>query len=251
MVSIGPPLAGTLRLTSGGAYGKFRWNGPHPGVDFVASTGTPVLAAAAGTVRRVHSDAIGGRQIAVDHGGGVETRYAHLNTQDVRAGLAVAAGQRIGTAGASGMTENYPHLHFELRVNGSHTDPMRYLSANGLTPTPAATADELVPYAGGCRAGYVPVKVKVAVPGLIPSFSVRIERIGRPGESGDWDFCMLASSGRAPGDEIAGPATGVGDAVGAALRLDLSGLLAPALNIGVVVAAVVLAWGGIKRILGG
>jgi murein DD-endopeptidase MepM/ murein hydrolase activator NlpD len=79
----------------------------------------PVLASAPGTVSRVADEGARsyGRWIEIDHGGGYRTRYAHLQTQEVRVGQRVEGGQRIGTLGNTGGSTG-PHLHFEVRRNG-------------------------------------------------------------------------------------------------------------------------------------
>src|SRR5260221_670886 len=120
-------------------------SGYHEGIDFVAKDGTPVLAAKSGTIVRVDAafsdwsaterqaafdaaqalgytpdatlDRIRGRQIWIDHGAGIVTRYAHLSAvAPLRVGDAVARGQVIGAVGSSGYPEGGPHLHFEIRV---------------------------------------------------------------------------------------------------------------------------------------
>ena len=118
--------------------------GYHEGIDFVAKAGTPVLAAKAGTIARIDSaftdwsasqeqaafdaaqalgytpdatlDRIRGRQIWIDHGDGVVTRYAHLSeVAPLRVGDLVSQGQAIGAVGSSGYPVGGPHLHFEIR----------------------------------------------------------------------------------------------------------------------------------------
>jgi murein DD-endopeptidase MepM/ murein hydrolase activator NlpD len=123
--------------------------GWHEGVDFPADRGTPVRAAAAGTVVRVDRefadwdasamsaaleaaiamgytpdetiDRIRGRQVWIDHGRRVVTRYAHLDAvADLYVGETVKRGQAIGTVGSSGFEEGGPHLHFEVRVGDDY-----------------------------------------------------------------------------------------------------------------------------------
>ena len=89
------------------------WNG----VDIAAPSGTPIYAAAGGTVivSRVGSWNGGyGNYVVIDHGNGVQTLYAHMNTDDVSVGESVSRGQRIGTVGNTGQSTGY-HLHFEVR----------------------------------------------------------------------------------------------------------------------------------------
>lgn len=119
--------------------------GWHEGIDFPADRGTPVRAAAGGTVVRVDRefvdwdaaavgaaleaaialgytpaetlDRIRGRQVWIDHGRQVVTRYAHLDSvADLLVGETVTRGQVIGAVGSSGFEEGGPHLHFEVRV---------------------------------------------------------------------------------------------------------------------------------------
>lgn len=98
----------------------------HAGIDIGAGYGVPIVAARDGQV--VSSGSMGGYGYAVviDHGGGVATAYAHQSRLAVSAGQTVSQGQVIGYVGSSGYSTG-PHLHFEVRVNGSPTDPMAYL----------------------------------------------------------------------------------------------------------------------------
>jgi murein DD-endopeptidase MepM/ murein hydrolase activator NlpD len=120
-------------------------SGIHEGIDFPAQTGTPVLAAATGIVARVDTsfldwtreqqdvalyealtlgytptatlDRIRGRQVWIDHGKGLMTRYAHLSAvEPLLVGQKVEAGALIGQVGSSGYPQGGPHLHFEVRV---------------------------------------------------------------------------------------------------------------------------------------
>ncbi|MBW8482252.1 M23 family metallopeptidase [Actinomadura parmotrematis] len=111
------PFACKLTVTAA----TFAEHRPQYSVDFQKAgiSGTPVLAAAAGTVSRVADEGATsyGRWIEIDHGGGWTTRYAHLSSQAVKKGQQVALGKRIGTAGATGGVTG-PHLHFEERLSG-------------------------------------------------------------------------------------------------------------------------------------
>jgi murein DD-endopeptidase MepM/ murein hydrolase activator NlpD len=99
----------------------------HSGVDIAAPSGTPIRAAAAGTVIvATKADTGYGWRIVVDHGGGVTTLYAHLSAFSVDPGARVARGQVIGAVGQTGLATG-PHLHFEVRVNGAPNDPIQYL----------------------------------------------------------------------------------------------------------------------------
>lgn len=101
----------------------------HPGFDLAAPTGTPVAAAAGGTV--VHAGPAGtyGNLITIRHDNGLETRYAHLSAVDVQVGARVEAGQPIGKVGTTGYSTG-PHLHFEVRRDGQTIDPAPLLPLN-------------------------------------------------------------------------------------------------------------------------
>ncbi len=96
----------------------------HTGVDFAASRGTPIHAAAAGVV--VHSGRWGGygNCVIIDHGGGLATLYAHCSSLAVAVGEKVKQGQVIARVGSTGLATG-PHLHFEVRKNGTPVDPMK------------------------------------------------------------------------------------------------------------------------------
>lgn len=103
-----------------------RWGRMHYGVDIAAPTGTPVYAAAAGTV--TYSDWAGtyGMLVKIDHGNGVETRYAHNSQLLVKVGDKVQQGQRIALVGTTGASTG-PHLHFEVVIDGERRDPLSRL----------------------------------------------------------------------------------------------------------------------------
>jgi murein DD-endopeptidase MepM/ murein hydrolase activator NlpD len=115
------PASGTL--TSG--FGP-RWGRMHQGIDIAAPTGTSIGAAESGVV--IHSGGLGGygQTVIVDHGGGVVTLYAHMSERLVGNGATVGRGSLIGRVGSTGNSTG-PHLHFEVRVNGSARNPMNYL----------------------------------------------------------------------------------------------------------------------------
>lgn len=96
----------------------------HQGVDFAAPTGTPVYAAADGTVSFAGTRGAYGRLVELSHAGGVRTRYAHMHriASAMRSGARVRQGQVIGSVGSTGLSTG-PHLHFELIRNGQHMDP--------------------------------------------------------------------------------------------------------------------------------
>ncbi len=115
------PVSGPV--TSG--YG-WRWGRMHEGIDIAVPTGTPIAAAASGTV--IYAGWMGGygNLVVIDHGGGLATAYGHNSGFAVGVGQAVAQGQIVAYAGSTGNSTG-PHLHFEVRVNGSPADPLGYL----------------------------------------------------------------------------------------------------------------------------
>lgn len=102
-----------------------RWGRMHEGIDIAAGHGTPIYAAAAGTV--IYAGWMGGygNLIIIDHGGGLATAYAHQTSFAVGGGP-VSQGQLIGWVGCTGHCYG-AHLHFEVRVNGGAVDPLGYL----------------------------------------------------------------------------------------------------------------------------
>lgn len=104
----------------------WRWGRIHEGIDIAAATGTPVDAAASGTVIIAGVESGYGNLVAIDNGGGVATLYAHLSSIGVSVGEQVAKGQAIGAVGCTGHCFG-PHVHFEVRVNGAAVDPLGYL----------------------------------------------------------------------------------------------------------------------------
>ncbi|MCW2279221.1 murein hydrolase activator EnvC family protein [Heliophilum fasciatum] len=98
----------------------------HTGVDFGAPSGTSILAAQAGVVIFAGSMAAYGNSVIIDHGGGVSTLYAHQSVIQCSEGQTVTKGQTIGRVGSTGWSTG-AHLHFEVRVDGSHTNPMPYI----------------------------------------------------------------------------------------------------------------------------
>jgi peptidoglycan DL-endopeptidase CwlO len=101
----------------------------HPGIDIAVPEGTPIRAAAAGTVIFTEPEASSGgygNYTCIDHGGGLSTCYAHQSSFAVAAGQSVSQADIIGYSGCTGYCLG-PHLHFEVRINGSVTDPMGYL----------------------------------------------------------------------------------------------------------------------------
>ncbi len=119
----GPVVSGFGPRTINGSYEY------HPGIDIAVPSGTPIRAAAAGTVIFTEPEASSGgygNYTCIDHGGGLSTCYAHQETFAVSAGQQVSQGQIIGYSDCTGYCFG-PHVHFEVRINGEVTDPMAYL----------------------------------------------------------------------------------------------------------------------------
>jgi len=110
----------------------------HPGVDLEANYGDAVRASAAGTVVANSWDGGYGIKIDIDHGNGYHTWYAHLSRANVAVGTHVYKGQTIGAVGSTGFSTG-PHLHYQIMLNGSPTNPTPYLDgvpANVLAALP-------------------------------------------------------------------------------------------------------------------
>ncbi|HEX7914068.1 MAG TPA: M23 family metallopeptidase [Paraburkholderia sp.] len=99
----------------------------HPGLDLVAPTGTPILAAAGGRVVYAGEKAGYGNAVEIDHGNGLMTRYGHALRIVVHVGDLVLPRQYIADVGSTGRSTG-PHLHFEVLVNGAPVNPSAYLA---------------------------------------------------------------------------------------------------------------------------
>lgn len=107
--------------------GKLR---QHTGIDYGPPYGTNIVAAASGTVLVAGYNSGGyGNYVVINHGGGITTLYGHASTLCVSAGQTVSQGQVIAKVGSTGMSTG-PHLHFEVLVNGAHTNPANYVGSN-------------------------------------------------------------------------------------------------------------------------
>lgn len=124
-----PPSPGGFGWPCGGPINSpfgTRWGRMHTGVDIGCASGAPVVSSKAGTVIFVGNNGGYGNLVLVDHGGGIVTAYAHLSSFATSVGASVGGGTLLGTVGCTGSCTG-PHLHFEVRVNGSAVDPMGYL----------------------------------------------------------------------------------------------------------------------------
>ncbi|HEX9415590.1 MAG TPA: peptidoglycan DD-metalloendopeptidase family protein [Gaiellaceae bacterium] len=127
-----PSGSGLIWPVNGSVASPFGWRclegicRMHEGIDIAVGYGTPIQAAAAGTVIYTGWEGGYGNLIVIDHGGGLATAYAHQERFAVGNGAHVAQGQVIGYVGCTGHCYG-PHLHFEVRVNGSAVDPLGYL----------------------------------------------------------------------------------------------------------------------------
>lgn len=122
-----PSASGLIWPVGGPVVSGFgmRWGRMHEGIDIAVGYGTPIQASASGTV--IFAGWMGGygNHVIIDHGGGLATGYAHQSSIAVGGG-SVSQGQVIGYVGCTGHCFG-PHLHFEVRINGSAVDPLGYL----------------------------------------------------------------------------------------------------------------------------
>lgn len=117
------PLAGG-RMTSG--FGQ-RWGRLHKGVDWACPVGTTIYASSAGTVVRADYNGAYGYNVLISHPDGRMTRYAHCSKLLVSAGDYVEQGETIALSGNTGRSTG-PHVHFEIYINGSPVNPLKYIS---------------------------------------------------------------------------------------------------------------------------
>jgi murein DD-endopeptidase MepM/ murein hydrolase activator NlpD len=123
-----PSAAGFIWPVNGPVVSPFgwRWGRMHEGIDIAVGYGTPIRAAASGRVVYAGWMSGYGNLVAIDHGGGISTAYGHQSSIAVGVGQVVTQGATIGYVGCTGHCFG-PHLHFEVRVNGSPVDPLGYL----------------------------------------------------------------------------------------------------------------------------
>lgn len=115
--------------------------GTHGGTDIGASYGSAIYAAGSGTVVTAYNNSAYnggyGNYAMINHGNGIQTLYAHMSVCSVTVGQTVSAGQTIGYVGSTGRSTG-PHLHFEVRVNGSRVDPQSYYPGISFSYSPTA-----------------------------------------------------------------------------------------------------------------
>lgn len=115
------PISGTITSR----YGS-RWGTTHTGLDIATSSGTPIKAVAGGTVTYAGVKGSYGNLVIINHGNGVQTYYAHCSKIYVSVGDKVEAGDVVSAVGSTGNSTG-PHLHLEVRINGTAVNPQRYL----------------------------------------------------------------------------------------------------------------------------
>ncbi len=115
------PVSGPITSPFG-----WRWGRMHEGIDIGVPMGTPIRAAASGTIIYCGWESGYGNLTVIDHGGQLATAYGHQSSIAVSCGQQVAQGQVIGYVGCTGHCTG-PHLHFEVRIDGNPVDPMGYL----------------------------------------------------------------------------------------------------------------------------
>ena len=123
-ISLIKPVSGTISSRFG-SRSSVR-SSAHTGLDIAAASGTPIKAAASGTVTFSGYKGSYGNMIVISHGNGVQTYYGHCSKLYVSAGTQVSQGQTIAAVGSTGNSTG-PHLHLEIRVNGVAYNPQNYL----------------------------------------------------------------------------------------------------------------------------
>lgn len=139
-VPFSPPMA-EYKLNSGFGYRRDPLNGRsalHTGLDFGGPQNAAVLATAPGQVIEAGRAGAYGLMVVIDHGMGLQTRYAHLRKALVKVGETVSIHEQVGIMGRTGRTTG-PHLHYEIRLDGKPLNPAAFLDAGG----------QLVQLAGG------------------------------------------------------------------------------------------------------
>jgi hypothetical protein len=121
------PTEGTVTSDFGPRFSPFTGQvQQHNGLDISARVGTPIYAPARGTVMSAGNDGAYGISLDINHGGGITTKYAHMQKFVVKPGQTVERGDLIGYVGRTGRVTG-PHLHYEVRLNGVATNPYAYI----------------------------------------------------------------------------------------------------------------------------
>lgn len=121
------PVTGFISSSFGGRRSPFGMGSQfHKGLDISNRIGTPIIAPGEGTVSMAAADGAYGNSVELDHGGGIVTKYAHMQRYVVKPGQWVKKGDVLGYIGMTGRTTG-PHLHYEVRLNGVPVNPMRYI----------------------------------------------------------------------------------------------------------------------------
>lgn len=129
------PVNGILRSSFGKRTDPLSGEGSfHTGIDLAAAVGTPVHVTADGVVESAGWSGRYGKLVAVDHGNGLVTYYAHLSQFFVVPGQEVHGGQVIALSGGTGRVTG-PHMHYEVRLAGTPVNPYKYLSRSTSTPS--------------------------------------------------------------------------------------------------------------------
>lgn len=123
-VTLTKPITGTI-TSRYGAISRIR-SSAHTGLDIANATGTPIKAAAEGTVKKAEYSGNYGNLVIIEHENGVETYYAHCSKIYVKVGDKVTTDTTIAAVGSTGNSTG-PHLHLEIRVDGNHINPQKYL----------------------------------------------------------------------------------------------------------------------------
>ncbi len=124
---LGWPVPNSRRISSGYGFRSISiHSGFHTGIDIPSPMGTPVVSAESGTVIFAGYSGSYGNLMKVQHSNGIVTYYAHLSGFVAPVGSSVSKGQTIALMGSTGNSTG-PHLHFEVRINGAHTNPLNYV----------------------------------------------------------------------------------------------------------------------------
>ena len=195
-----------------GAYGERRDGGrTHKGIDVALAIGTPIKAVMDGVVSAAQSgsgERSYGLYVTIEHSGGMSTFYAHLSKINVKVGDKVVKGDIIGLSGNTGYSTG-PHLHFELRVNGKHTNPGAYVNlayGPGGTKANSSSGESL----SGSASGYV-----------VPNNFISASWSGITGGSSNVKDLVMALSGGSlgslPSGSVADIPSSIGNRVGSSM----------------------------------